>query len=68
MTAGFFMIDGPTATVTVGYNKDWSNLVANSFSVTLTDTVSKTLTLSIRLVPGADFNRERGVCSVLRSG
>lgn len=55
MTAGFMFI-GPTATVTVGYNMDWSNAVTEAASTTSTHTVTKSLTLSIGLVPGANFN------------
>jgi len=60
MTAGFMFI-GPTATVTVGYNMDWSNAVTEAAATTSTDTVTKSLTLSIGLVPGANFNRESDI-------
>ncbi|KAF2268263.1 hypothetical protein CC78DRAFT_530184 [Lojkania enalia] len=55
MTAGFMLI-GPTATVTTGYSKDWSDSISNSMGLSKTDTVTKTVALSIGLTPGVDFN------------
>ncbi|KAF2254342.1 hypothetical protein BU26DRAFT_500118 [Trematosphaeria pertusa] len=55
MMAGY-MILGPTATVTVGYTHDWSTALTEGMAMTDTRTTTKTLTLSIRLVPGVDFN------------
>lgn len=55
MTAGFMLI-GPMATVSTGFNTDWSNAVTNAFAETTSNSVTKSLTLNIGLTPGANFN------------
>ncbi|KAI9656645.1 MAG: hypothetical protein M1831_004555 [Alyxoria varia] len=54
-TAGWQWL-GPTATVTAGYNEEWSEAVGDSTS-TSTDTAhTKTLTLNVQIMPGSKYN------------
>lgn len=57
MTAGYMFL-GPTVTATGGYNKDWSDSLMKAVSTSETNTISKTLSFNIGIVPGADFNRK----------
>lgn len=58
VSAGFFMIDGPTAEVTTEYSHEWSHAVGQSLAVSKSQSVTKSQSLDYELEPGQNFNRE----------
>lgn len=58
VSAGFMILDGPMGSVTTSSSVDFSEAVAKAMSTENSNTVTKSLSLSIGLEPGANFNRE----------